>query len=159
MRSQIRPALVRFLCTGVIAHPALCTEYPRFCKIGDKREHAGRCWLLNLVQCETNRWGTDWGGRPERFFRAACGTEKDSHESGAPHETCRFRSGRSLAGPLAQLASLGPPLREIAVLKAFCATDRELLSACIGSPTQDRMCSRLCAYPPIAFNHLSSLIL
>jgi len=31
----MRPALVRFLCTGVIAHPALCTEYPRFRKIGD----------------------------------------------------------------------------------------------------------------------------
>ena len=31
----MRPAWLRFLCTGVIAHPALCTEYPRFRKIGD----------------------------------------------------------------------------------------------------------------------------
>ena len=37
----MRPAWLRFLCTGVIAYPALCTEYPRFRKIGDtayKRE-------------------------------------------------------------------------------------------------------------------------
>ena len=31
----MRPAWLRFLCTGVIAYPALCTEYPRFRKIGD----------------------------------------------------------------------------------------------------------------------------
>ncbi len=31
----MRPAWLRFLCAGVIAYPALCTEYPRFRKIGD----------------------------------------------------------------------------------------------------------------------------
>ena len=31
----MRPAWLRFLCTGVIAYPALCIEYPRFRKIGD----------------------------------------------------------------------------------------------------------------------------
>lgn len=34
----MRPAWLRFLCTGVNAHPALCTESPRFCKIGDSRK-------------------------------------------------------------------------------------------------------------------------
>lgn len=54
-------------------------------------------------------------------------------------------SGCEMAPPAARIARIADS--EFVAAKTFCAIEREWLSTCRSSPTQDRMCSRLCASP------------